>query len=86
VTFLDGTTRRFGQPGTYAGTSMAAAHVSGVAAMILASGVLKEDASPKGTVNRLTRRLRKTARTLGLPPTRQGAGLIDAGGATTPGP
>jgi len=85
VTLVDGTTRRFGQPSTYVGTSMAAAHVSGVAAMVLASGVLKPHASPKGTVNRLTRRLRKTARDLGLSPTLQGAGLIDAGRATDPG-
>jgi serine protease len=84
VTLIDGTTRRFGQPSTYVGTSMAAAHVSGVAAMVLASGVLKPHASARGTVNRLTRRLRKTARDLGLPPTLQGAGLIDAGRATEP--
>jgi serine protease len=86
VTFIDSTTRRFGQPASYVGTSMAAAHVTGVAAMVLASGVLKPNASPKGTVNRLTRRLRKTARDLGLPRTRQGAGLIDAGRATDPNP
>ncbi len=85
VTLVDGTTRRFGQPADYVGTSMAAAHVSGVAAMVLASGVLKSNASPMGTVNRLTRRLRKTTRDLGLPPTLQGAGLIDAGRATDPG-
>ncbi len=84
VTFVDGTTRRFGQPGTYVGTSMAAAHVSGVAAMVLAAGVLKPHASGRGTVNRLTRRLRKTARNLGSPSTRQGAGLIDAAAATDP--
>jgi len=86
VTFVDGNPRRFGQPDTYIGTSMAAAHVSGVAAMVLASGVLKPHASPMGTVNRLTRRLHKTARSLGLPPTRQGAGLIDAAAATAPAP
>jgi serine protease len=84
VTTKAGTPRRFGEPGSYVGTSMAAAHVSGVAAMVLASGVLKQDASPKGRVNRLIRRLRKTARDLGLPRTQQGAGLIDAGAATDP--
>jgi serine protease len=86
VTLKDGNPRRFAEPGNYVGTSMAAAHVSGVAAMVLASGVLKPDASPRGLVNRLTRRLRKTARSLGLPATRQGAGLIDAGAATEPQP
>ncbi len=61
---------------------MAAAHVSGVAAMVLASGVLGENLSPQGTVNAVFRRLRNTARDLGLPPQSQGAGLIDAGRAT----
>ncbi len=86
VTFQGGNTRRFGEPASYAGTSMAAAHVSGVAAMVLASGVLNPDASPQGRVNELTRRLRKTARSLDLPASQQGAGLIDAGRATEPSP
>lgn len=86
VTLRGGSTRVFGEPATYAGTSMAAAHVSGVAAMILASGVLKQDAGPRGTVNRLTRRLLSTARGLGLPARRQGTGLIDAARATSPSP
>lgn len=85
VTLKAGSTRNFGVPGSYAGTSMAAAHVSGVAAMVLAGGVLKPKASPRGTVNRLARRLRRTARDLGLPAARQGAGLIDAAEATNPG-
>jgi serine protease len=84
VTLKGGNPRRFGEPGSYVGTSMAAAHVSGVAAMVLAGGVLEPDASPQGKVNRLIRRLRRTARDLGLPPERQGAGLIDAGKATEP--
>jgi serine protease len=86
VTLKGGSPRRFGVPGNYVGTSMAAAHVSGVAAMILASGVLPSDAGPKARVNDLTRRLRKTARSLGAPPTLQGAGLIDAGAATEQSP
>jgi serine protease len=84
VTLKSGSTRRFGEPGSYIGTSMAAAHASGVAAMVLASGVIPENASPENKVNRVQRRLRKTARDLGLPPERQGAGLIDAGRATEP--
>jgi serine protease len=82
VTLRGGNPRRFGEPGSYVGTSMAAAHVSGVAAMVLASGVLPRKASPEGKVNRVIRRLRKTARDLGLPPQQQGGGLIDAAAAT----
>jgi len=84
VTLKGGNPLRFAEPGTYIGTSMAAAHVSGVAAMVLASGVLKQDASPRGRVNQLSRRLRNTARDLELPSTHQGAGLIDAAKATDP--
>jgi serine protease len=84
VTLKDGSTRRFGEPGNYVGTSMAAAHVSGVAAMVLASGVIAPGKERKARVAAVTRRLRQTARDLGLPATRQGAGLIDAGLATNP--
>jgi serine protease len=82
VTLEDHNPSRFGEPAGYVGTSMAAAHVSGVAAMILAAGVLNPKASPTRRVNEVTKRLRHTARDLGLPPDRQGAGLIDAGKAT----
>jgi serine protease len=84
VTMKGGNPRRFGEPGSYIGTSMAAAHVSGVAAMVLAANVLGENLSPEGKVNAVFRRLRQTARDLGLPRDRQGAGLIDAGRATEP--
>lgn len=86
VTFKGHSTRRFGEPGDYVGTSMAAAHVSGVAAMILASGTIDPKAKSRGRVAAVTKRLRQTARDLGLPATRQGAGLIDAAAATSPGP
>jgi len=86
VTLKNGSTRRFGEPGDYVGTSMAAAHVSGVAAMILASGTIDPKAKGKGRVAAVTQRLRQTARDLGLPATRQGAGLIDAARATSPSP
>jgi serine protease len=82
VTFKDGNPRRFGEPSNYVGTSMASAHVSGVAAMILASGTIDSDAKKKGKVAAVTQRLRQTARDLGLSSTRQGAGLIDASAAT----
>jgi serine protease len=86
VTLKEGNPRRFGEPGEYVGTSMAAAHVSGTVAMILASDTIGPKASGEGLINRVTRRLRSTARDLGQPSTRQGAGLIDAGKATEPVP
>jgi serine protease len=61
------------------GTSMAAAHASGVAALALASGAAGTDPSPK----RLGRRLRCTARR-GKPRRYHGAGLLDAARATHP--
>ncbi|MBK5218274.1 MAG: S8 family serine peptidase [Thermoleophilia bacterium] len=83
VTLKPGTTNIFGIPSNYVGTSMAAAHVSGAAAMVLSSGVLgPQHNSTKARVAAVTRRLRKTARSLGLPATQQGAGLIDVGAAT----
>jgi serine protease len=84
VTLRYPSTELFGEPSRYVGTSMAAAHVSGVAAMVLASGVLGHNLSPEDKVKAVSRRLRSSARDLGLPPDRQGAGLIDAGKATEP--
>jgi serine protease len=76
-------TDEFGIPGNYVGTSMAAAHVSGVAAMVLASGVITTGANkPPYLVKAMTKRLQKTARSLGLLRLQQGAGLIDAAAAT----
>ena len=82
VTLKAGSTEIFGIPGNYVGTSMAAAHVSGAAALVLASGVLGKQPSPKARVQTVTRRLRTTARDLGLPAVQQGAGLLDVGAAT----
>lgn len=82
VTLRPGSTNLFGIPATYIGTSMAAAHVSGVAAMVLASGEINPILSPEKRVDTVTRLLRHTARDLGLPRTQQGAGLVDAGRAT----
>ncbi|HWP33042.1 MAG TPA: S8 family serine peptidase, partial [Solirubrobacterales bacterium] len=84
VTLVSTSTRRFGEPGDFVGTSMAAAHVSGVAAMVLASGTLSRKLKGRAKVAAVIRRLRQTARDLTLPATRQGAGLIDAGRATLP--
>jgi len=84
VTLKGNSTSEFGEPADYVGTSMAAAHVSGVAAMILASDTIDPKAKKKGLVAAVTKRLRHSARGLGLPKTLQGAGLIDAAQATAP--
>jgi serine protease len=82
VTLQGKSTRSFAIPSNYVGTSMAAAHVSGTAAMVIASGVLGPQRKPQARVKAVAKRLRATARDLGLPRTAQGAGLIDAGRAT----
>jgi serine protease len=84
VTFKGGNERRFSEPPDYIGTSMAAAHVSGVAAMVLASGVIDRRHKKSSIQKQVTERLQKTARDLGAVPTLQGAGLIDAARATDP--
>jgi serine protease len=91
VTLRPGSTRSFAIPGNYVGTSMAAAHVSAVAAMVLAADTYagprfypETDAGARPRVNGVTKQLRRTSRSLGLPTTRQGAGLIDAARATEP--
>jgi subtilisin family serine protease len=83
VTLKVNSTKRFGEPRSYIGTSMSAAHVSGVAAMVLASGTVSRKPGT-GRVEAVTQRLRRTARDLGEPEMRQGAGLIDAAAATEP--
>jgi serine protease len=86
VTLKPGTRGEFFIPSDYVGTSMAAAHVSGVAALVIASGAVKETSKrrPPLFVNRLRRRLQHTARDIGLPRSQQGAGLVDAAAATAP--
>jgi serine protease len=83
LTYL-GSVRRFGFPGGYQGTSMAAPHVSGIAALVIASGVVGR----RPTSRQVEDRLKATARDLGAPgyDERYGAGLVDAGRATTPSP
>ena len=82
VTLRRGSTEDFAIPPKYVGTSMAAAHVSGVAAMVLASGTINPAISPEAQVRAVTKQLRRTARDLGYSRTWQGAGLIDAAEAT----
>jgi serine protease len=86
VTLKPGTTNQFTIPINYVGTSMAAAHVSGTVALILASGVIPTGTKGKALVQAVTKRLKVTARGLGYPRTVQGAGLIDAARATAPSP
>jgi serine protease len=84
VTLKAASTRIFAIPSSYVGTSMAAAHVTGVAAMVIASGVIGPQPTPQARATAIARQLRTTARSLGLPSTQQGAGLIDAARATEP--
>jgi serine protease len=83
VTFTGGSPRRFGLPSGYEGTSMAAPHVSAIAALVIASGVLGRDPTPAQVISRL----RATAHKLGGggDEALYGAGLVDAAAATAPG-
>jgi serine protease len=67
----------------YTGTSMAAAHVSACAALVIASGVVGSDPTP----DEVAERLEQTSRDLGEPgyDSVYGWGLVDAATATTPG-
>ncbi len=81
VTFR-GSVRKFGIPGGYVGTSMAAPHVSAIAALVIASGVIGETPSPQA----VAARIKETVTDLGPPgpDSRYGAGLVDAARATAP--
>ncbi len=71
--------RRFSLPEIYQGTSLAAPHVSGVAGLVVASGILGKRPTPAA----LQSRLQKTARDLGAPgyDRRYGHGIVDAAAA-----
>jgi serine protease len=73
---------RFGYPGGWYGTSMAAPHVAAAAALVIASGVIGRHPSP----DQVLARLETTAQTLGgvKPNADYGYGLLDAEAATAP--
>ena len=85
LTFDSAGFRTFGYPAFYEGTSMSAAHVSGVAAMVVASKVLGRDPSPGAIECQLRATARKTSLTLGqsYDPRLFGDGLVDARAAVT---
>jgi serine protease len=74
-TFTRGVTR-FGLPRSYEGTSMAAPHVSAIAALLIASKRLGPHPSPREVEAHLEATSRPTDR-----PDRYGAGLVDAAAA-----
>jgi serine protease len=82
LTLQGGSLKRFGMPGGYQGTSMAAPHVTATAALVLATRVL----GPNPTPAELIAHLKATARDLGPKGVdrRYGAGLVDAAAATAP--
>jgi serine protease len=81
LTLVGGGFRTFGYPGGYEGTSMAAAHVSGVAALVIASHVV--GSSPGAVECQLEGSARHSDSQLGQPydPRLFGAGLVDAAAA-----
>ena len=81
LTFVGGGFTTFGYPGGYEGTSMAAAHVSGVAALVIASSVVGR--SPTAVECQLEATARHSDAQLGQPYDQRlfGAGLIDAAAA-----
>jgi serine protease len=78
-TFLQDDVRDFGLPDGYDGTSMAAPHVSAVAALLIGTHRLGEHPTPDA----VQARIQETARDLGRPgfDSRYGAGLVDAAAA-----
>jgi serine protease len=80
LTYTGSNPRRFGLPSGYEGTSMASPHVAAAAALVVASGVIGRNPTPRA----IEKRLEQTARDLGSPgyDTQYGWGLLDAAAAT----
>src|SRR4051794_27320896 len=72
----------FGIPSNYEGTSMACPHVSAIAALIIATGVIGKHPKPQA----IEARIKATARDLGPPGVdrRYGSGLVNAYAAINP--
>src|SRR5262249_9556881 len=68
VTFRGSNTKRFGEPDYYVGTSMAATNVSGIAALVLAAGLVKHGKQAGSVEAQVATRLKKTARSIGISP------------------
>ena len=85
LTFDGPSLKHFGFPKIYKGTSMATAHVSGVAAMIISSRVLGRNPSRAALECQLRGTTRHTSEELGetYDPSVHGAGLIDAARAVS---
>ena len=81
LTLVGSSLRRFGYPGGYEGTSMAAAHVSGVAALVIGSRLV--GSSPRSVECQLEASARHSDSQLAQPydPRLFGAGLLDAAAA-----
>jgi serine protease len=71
--------QHFGLPRDYEGTSMAAPHVSAIAALLIATKRLGPNPSPHEVEARIEETARPTDR-----PDRYGAGLVDAAAALAP--
>jgi serine protease len=80
---LPGNFGRFGYPGVYVGTSMAAPEVSGAAALVIASHVLGPDPTPAQVLARLERTATPLPTGATAPSLQYGYGLVDAGTATS---
>ncbi len=75
---------RFSIESGWKGTSMAAAHVAGAAAMVLASGVLKDGTGPQKVEDRLTGSARLPAYAATDQASGFGAGILNLGKAVNP--
>ena len=74
----------FGIEPDWVGTSMAAAHVAGAAAAVLASGVLGDRTGPGRVAERLKATSRLPGYAKGNPASGFGSGIVNLGRATNP--